>query len=150
MPAPDTVTAIRTALCQWLWHLGFPLVPVGICIIGLTRYDILHSTYLLLTLGLFCVAAVNFQPSVYQAFLGCPQHLVVRGYASLHIALLYVSVLTTMPGLRVVPEDWRPWLQALGLWRMSVVNAVLPLTALLMVVGLSVGVVVNVVMQDVL
>lgn len=128
-------SAIQTALGQWLWYLGFPLVPMGICVIGLTRYDVLHSTYLLLTLGLFCVAAVNFQPSIYQAFLGCPQHMVVRGYASAHVALLYAALLIGMPGLDgLLPEGWRPWLQALGLWRVSVVNAVLPLTALVLVV----------------
>lgn len=115
--------------------MGFPVVPVGICVIGLTRYDILHSMYLLLTLGLFCVAAVNFQPSIYQAFLGCPQHVVVRGYASAHVVLLYAALLAQMPGLEgSIPGAWRPWLQALGLWQVSVVNTLLPLTALILVV----------------
>lgn len=132
---PDIATAVRATLCQWLWYLGFPLVPAGICVIGLTHYDVLHSTYLLLTLGMFCVAAVNFQPSVYQAFLGCPHHRVVRSFASVHVALLYVALLATMPGLDgVLPGEWRPWLQVLGLWEVSVVNTLLPLTALILVV----------------
>ncbi len=68
-PRSDIQAALRTAAYQWLWYMGFPLVPVGVCVIGLTKYDVLHSTYLLLTLGLFCIAAVNFQPSVYQVLV---------------------------------------------------------------------------------
>ncbi len=71
-----------------------------------------------------------------QAFLGCPQHHVIRLYASLHLLLIYTGLLAAMPGVKeYLPwAAWEPVLRTLGLWGVTVQSTVLPLMGLVLVV----------------
>ena len=66
------------------------------------------------------------------------QHRLLRIYAALHLAALYLAAAGALPGLSpwLQPQRIQPLLQALGLWEPSIVASMLPVLALLVLVSL--------------
>ena len=65
------------------------------------------------------------------------QHNFLRAYASLHLALMSVAVVSSLPAMgnhlhELVPQDW---LQSLGLWSPSVGHSIVPVLCLLLLVS---------------
>ncbi len=65
------------------------------------------------------------------------QHNFLRAYASLHLALMSVAVVSSLPAMgdhlhKLVPQDW---LQSLGLWSPSVGHSIVPVLCLLLLVS---------------
>lgn len=73
-----------------------------------------------------------------QAFLGCPTHLFVRAYASLHLLALYVAAVVALPPVRALlpalPKHVVQALKAMGLWHPDVAAGLLPLLGLVLLV----------------
>lgn len=65
------------------------------------------------------------------------QHRLLRLYAALHLAALYLSAAAALPGLSpwLQPQRAQPLLQALGLWQPSIVASMLPVLGLLVLVS---------------
>ena len=65
------------------------------------------------------------------------QHRLLRVYATLHLAALYLASAAALPGLSpwLQPQRAQPLLQALGLWEPSIVAAMLPVLGLLVLVS---------------
>ena len=66
----------------------------------------------------------------------CVQHMFLRIYASLHLALMSAAVVSGLPAMgdrlhRFLPDDW---LQSLGLWNPSVSHSIVPVLILLLMV----------------
>jgi hypothetical protein len=67
----------------------------------------------------------------------CVQHNFLRMYASLHLVLMSLAVVSGLPDMgnhlhRLVPQDW---LQSLGLWSPSVGHSIIPVLTLLLMVS---------------
>jgi hypothetical protein len=65
------------------------------------------------------------------------QYLVLRAYASLHLAATYVLLVAHLPGLGhyLESEAAQHVLQLLGLWQPSVHKGILPILAILLLVS---------------
>ena len=65
------------------------------------------------------------------------QHRLLRFYAALHLAALYLAAAAALPGLSpwLQPQHAQPLLQALGLWEPSIVASMLPVLGLLVLVS---------------
>ena len=65
------------------------------------------------------------------------QHRLLRLYAALHLAALYLAAAAALPSLSpwLQPQRAQPLLQALGLWQPSIVASMLPVLGLLVLVS---------------
>lgn len=64
------------------------------------------------------------------------QHLVLRAYASLHLAATYILLVAHLPGLShyLEPGVAQKTLQILGLWHPGVRKGILPILGVLLLV----------------
>ena len=67
------------------------------------------------------------------------QHWVVRGYAALHLVLVYAAVLSWLPSSPTIlhPSAGKAGLQLAGLWHPNLAKSMLPVLLLLVAVRLS-------------
>lgn len=64
------------------------------------------------------------------------QHWVTRGFAAVHLVLMYAAVLSWLPGLppALHPPATKAGLQMAGLWHPNLANSLLPVLLLLVLV----------------
>ncbi|CAL8464921.1 g4456 [Coccomyxa elongata] len=116
------------------FYCGLLLLPIGLFLVGVSEYNLLHAGYLVQLMLYFLKSAARLEPSITSAVISAAQHTFLRIYASLHLTLMSAAIVSTLPGMsdhlhKSLPEDW---LQSLGLWNPSVSHSVAPVLVLLL------------------